>query len=298
MAKGISLHIGVNNASSNFPNAPILVGCENDARAMHDLAMHQGFFKHALLLGPDATYERVEHEIRAAAAELAGGDFFLFTFAGHGCGLPDQSSPDGDEPDLQDEAILLFDYLLIDDVLERDLWPQFNPGVRILMTSDSCHSGTVNFVADTLTRVSKSVQIFLSDLAVSETTDVLVAESGNAQVRSISEETKLLHLLANMDFYERALISLPSDAAINASVLLLAACQDAETTTDDYPHGVFTQALLDVWSNGDFKGNYDDFIEGISSKLKAMNLSQTPAITPAGQTNSTFRRQRPFSIDA
>ena len=52
--------------------------------------------------------------------------------------MPDASA---DEPDRTDETWVLFDRQLVDDEL-YEMWPQFVPGVRILVLSDSCHSGT------------------------------------------------------------------------------------------------------------------------------------------------------------
>ncbi len=310
MAKGISLHVGINQVSSDFPNAATLFGCENDARAMHDLATLQGFYKHAMLLGQDATYDRVRREIEAAAAELATGDFFLFTFAGHGRGIPDEPDPFGDEPDHQDETILLFDRMLIDDVMGHDLWPRFKPGVRVLVVSDSCQSGTVAedtvvvttdvvTTTDVVASVSASEHLIVGDLAVAVTTDVRVSESIATPTRTVSEETTLAHLSSNREFYEEALSAIPPMVG-GASVLLLAACQDDQSTPDarpddPNPHGAFTRALLNVWSGGAFD-DYDDFITAVGDELRAMGLSQTPAITPARLDNLAFRAQRPFVV--
>src|SRR5205814_2346373 len=76
----------------------------------------------------------------AAAGQLTDGDIFLFTFAGHGT---QRGAEDPAETDFQDETLVLFDHILIDNVLRRELWPRFAPGVRVVMVSDSCHSGTV-----------------------------------------------------------------------------------------------------------------------------------------------------------
>ena len=48
----------------------------------------------------------------------------------------------GDEADKQDETWCLYDGQLIDDELYFEL-SRFKAGVRILVLSDSCHSGTV-----------------------------------------------------------------------------------------------------------------------------------------------------------
>ena len=77
--------------------------------------------------------------LRDAARKLKAGDLFFLSYSGHGGQVPDVS---GDEPDKQDETWCLHDGQLIDDELYLEL-SRFQKGVRILVLSDSCHSGTV-----------------------------------------------------------------------------------------------------------------------------------------------------------
>ena len=76
---------------------------------------------------------------RKAAKALRKGDFFFLTYSGHGGQVPDVT---GEEADKQDETWCLYDGQLIDDELYFEL-SRFAAGVRILVFSDSCHSGTV-----------------------------------------------------------------------------------------------------------------------------------------------------------
>lgn len=304
MPKGFSLHVGVDNPGPNFPGATLLKGCKNDARAMNDIAWRAGFTKRELLLDGEATYDRVEGAIRAAAEgpdALGQGDIFLFTFAGHG----DRASDiDRDEPDGFDESILLFDFMLLDDVLHRVLLPLFNPGVRFLMVSDSCHSGTVlSFLSLTADPACfrKTERLSLGGLEVSTTTDVMaLAVSDPPRVRTISDDVLYQHLWSHRDFYEKVLGGVPSlkDAPeIKASVLLLAACCDDEEaveTPDTPTHGVFTKALVEVWNGGAFQGSHDQFKDAIASKIPS-GLRQHPQLNPIGVPNTAFRAQRPFT---
>ena len=77
--------------------------------------------------------------MRAAGKTLSSGDFFFLTYSGHGGQVPDVT---GEEADKQDETWCLYDGQLIDDELYLEL-SRFAAGVRILVLSDSCHSGTV-----------------------------------------------------------------------------------------------------------------------------------------------------------
>ena len=91
------------------------------------------------LLTRSATRRAVLAGIASAAGALRSGDIFLLTYSGHGGQVPDR---DHDEPDLQDETWCLYDGELIDDEIYQAL-ARFKAGVRVLVLSDSCHSGTV-----------------------------------------------------------------------------------------------------------------------------------------------------------
>ena len=73
----------------------------------------------------------------------ASGDSLVITFSGHGTYAPDKN---GDEPDGLDEGLCPYDIkqgkVLIDDEIHQ-LFAQRAAGVRIVLISDSCHSGTV-----------------------------------------------------------------------------------------------------------------------------------------------------------
>ena len=77
--------------------------------------------------------------MRSAAKQLRRGDLFFLTYSGHGGQVPDVT---GEEDDKKDETWCLYDGQLIDDELYFEL-SRFAAGVRILVLSDSCHSGTV-----------------------------------------------------------------------------------------------------------------------------------------------------------
>src|SRR4030095_3708620 len=91
------------------------------------------------LLPRSATRRAVLAGIARAAAALRSGDFFLLTYSGHGGQVPDRNH---DEPAFKAETWCLYDGELIDDEINRAL-ARFKAGVRVLVLSDSCHSGTV-----------------------------------------------------------------------------------------------------------------------------------------------------------
>jgi caspase domain-containing protein len=283
MAIGLSLHVGIDRVDSDiFPNASALMGPENDAVAMRDLATNHGFTTE-ILTGSNATYDAVTAKLQNAAQVLSFGDIFLFTFAGHGTAMIDT---DGDESDNQDEAVLLFDRMLFDDDLRLNIWPTFRQGVRVLMVADCCHSGTVlaRFVPSTLT---ERVATVVSGIAL----DTSYMKTNGVQRRKISNETRRKHLEKFREFYEAIRVPLLAPA-ITASILLLAACGDDQTAADG-PNGAFTAALLKVLQN-DNPVDYQDLITKVTTELAS--TSQTPVLTPGDPPNQAFISQGPFTI--
>ncbi len=136
-----SLHIGLNSVNPEHYEgwSGPLAACELDANDMRDLAKGRGI-KASVLLTRDATRTRTLAGIRAAAKALKAGDLFFLSYSGHGGQVDDVSGED--EPDKLDETWCLFDGQLIDDELYFEL-TKFKKGVRIIVLSDSCHSGTV-----------------------------------------------------------------------------------------------------------------------------------------------------------
>jgi metacaspase-1 len=108
---------------------------------MRALAKKQGFNPSPILLSARATADAVTAALTSAAQQLTKGDILLLTYSGHGGQVRDTNGDETDK-DRMDETWVLFDRQLVDDEL-YDLWGKFKSGVRILVLSDSCHSGTV-----------------------------------------------------------------------------------------------------------------------------------------------------------
>lgn len=138
--KALSMHIGLNSVSGAHYggwDGP-LVACEFDANDMAAIAKVKGM-RSTMLLTENATRANVLAFLRDAAKGLSAGYLFFMSYSGHGGEVPDVS---GDEPDKQDETWCLYDGQLIDDELYFEL-SRFAAAVRILVLSDSCHSGSV-----------------------------------------------------------------------------------------------------------------------------------------------------------
>lgn len=139
MAQGTSLHIGLNTVSpAAYRNPTPLSGCVNDANDMRQIALSRGFQTHGLT-DEGATAAAVIDLLSMSARRMRAGDLMFVTYSGHGGSVLDES---GDEADGKDETWCLYDRMLFDDELAT-IWAQFARGVRIVVLSDSCHSGTV-----------------------------------------------------------------------------------------------------------------------------------------------------------
>ncbi|MGE4586402.1 MAG: caspase family protein [Mangrovibacterium sp.] len=269
MAKGISLHVGLNRVDpahySGWDGS--LNACENDARDMECIAVQQRF-QTSLLLREQANRNELIGAVKQAAAELQPGDIFLLSYSGHGGQLPDLN---GEEPDGQDETWCLFDGELLDDEL-NELWGGFREKVRILVISDSCHSGTIVKEANN------------SQLIFSEYTP-----------RFMDNQFALATYSRNRDFYDGLLQrkkGIPGEE-IRASIILLSGCQDNQYSYDGAFNGAFTGALKRVWNGGKFNKNYRVFHRQIQNLLPAY---QSPGFLTSGRYDPEFENQRPFSV--
>jgi hypothetical protein len=280
MPRAISIHLGLNavDAHAYLGWTGPLRGCENDARAMQALADARGFTSR-LLLGADATRPTLLAAMDRAAADLAADDLLLLTYSGHGASRPDR---DGDEPDQRDEAWCLHDGLLLDDEIHHQLCT-FAAGVRVLVVSDSCFSGSVTR-EDQMTPTTAPVHRPAAPRNGSAATPDRRAPG--ARVRAVWR--------ANADEYEARKAAVAATHAVEpaASIILLAACKDRQTAQDGEVHGLFTAALLATWNGGAFAGGHDAFLAAIRTRVGA---AQTPTLFPVGAVEPAFRAARPFT---
>lgn len=134
-----ALCIGINNYPGTDSD---LSGCVNDALDWSATLQSRGFTV-TTLLDEKATRSAMVNAISGLIRDARPGDTIIFTYSGHGTWVEDTN---GDEPDGRDEALCPQDIttagpLLDDDI--RVLFDQRGAGVRLLLISDSCHSGSV-----------------------------------------------------------------------------------------------------------------------------------------------------------
>ena len=288
-AKALSLHVGLNAVSAAHYSGwdGPLSACEFDARDMAAIAKAQGM-KPTVLLTKKATRKSMVAAMRAAAKALKTGDLFFLTFSGHGGQIPDKS---GEEPDRKDETWCLYDGQVIDDEIYA-LLSGFAEGVRVLVLSDSCHSGTVTreippppppqgmrarLMPDAVAmRVYREHQEFY---------DKLKAAARAAGGAAIDPDTALAHVGATA--HATGMVG-----KFRPAVILVSGCQDNQTSMDGEHNGAFTEKLLRVWANGGFQGDYSRFHARIRAALPA---TQSPNLFVLGNARD-FVAQRPFTV--
>jgi hypothetical protein len=273
-AKGYALCVGLNSVDADHYGgwSGHLNACEADARSMNAMLKRQGFVVNTLFT-KEATRGAVLNQIANAAAAAVAGDIFVFTNSSHGGQLPDLN---GDEVDGQDETLCMFDGEIVDDELYGAL-AAFKTGVRVVVVSDSCHSGTVT-------------RLFTPGHSGERAAD------GSKRVRTMPPDVALATYHQNHEFYDPILSDKRLKEArqsLKASVLLIGGCQDNQTSLDGWANGLFTGTLLKVWNAGLFKGCYGTFR---SKVVSLMPPDQTPSLYWASKRDSKFENQQPFTI--
>ena len=288
--KGLALHIGLNGVSAAAYGGweGPLAACEFDANDMAAVARSKGM-KATVLLTKKATRANLLAAMRSAAKACRAGDFFMLTYSGHGGQMPDTG---GEEDDRQDETWCLYDGQLLDDELYFEL-SRFKAGVRILVLSDSCHSGTVTreiappppppgqrpklMPEAVARRVYAEHQAFYdklqADVTAAARTVFTDPDEALAQLGAAAEATALV-------------------GRFEPGVVLISGCQDNQTSMDGEHNGAFTGQLLKVWNRGSFKGDYNAFHTQIRAGLPRTQSPNLFVLGPAAR----FMTQTPFTV--
>jgi metacaspase-1 len=290
--KALSLHIGLNAVSAAHYEgwSGELTACEFDANDMAAIARAAGM-KSTVLLTSKATRARALAAVRSACKSLRSGDLLFLTYSGHGGQIPDVT---GEEDDKLDETWCLYDGQLIDDEMYAEL-SRFAAGVRILVLSDSCHSGTVLRAMPPPGAVPAGARSKMMPPAVGFRTyrehqafydklqQDLASSSGKASTPN--PDTALAQVAVS-----KRRIAIAN--ACQASVILISGCQDNQTSMDGDHNGAFTEQLLRVWNHGKYRGNYARFYAAIKANMPP---TQVPNLFTLGPV-TTFVTRQPFSL--
>jgi hypothetical protein len=251
-----ALCIGINdNPGTDFD----LSGCVNDAHDWAQVLTQRGFSVQKIF-NAKATAMQIRHALKSLIANTQKGDSLVIQYSGHGSFVPDR---DGDEPDGTDECLCPYDVgtsgPIIDDELHA-IFAQAPKGVKLLMISDACHSGT-------LTRFAPLTQPIQEN-----------DPQPPAKVRFLHPA---LYLPRNETRY------LPSDRprrrpqpAKRHKALQLSGCQDDEYSYDarflGRPNGAFTFVALRTLEKLPADATYADWFKEIRKVLPSAQYPQTP----------------------
>jgi len=257
-----ALCVGINYKGENQ-----LQGCVND---MHDWTAEfnrRGFHSIVTLQDQfatrDAILKSLEHEIQ----QLTSSDLFVFTYSGHGSWIPDNH---GDEPDGRDEALCSWDImtagvkgLIVDDELFK-IFSKRHRGSRVVMISDSCHSGTVTRLLAPLDGASlERTPRFISPVKL-----LPARENG---MLPANEYTTLKNLGAKS-----------TKNAVRYAALLMSGCKDNEYSYDSVfhgrPNGAFTYVALQVLKRLPADATYLTWYKEIRKLLPSQSAPQRPML--------------------
>lgn len=283
--RGLGLHIGLNRVDPDhyWGWDGQLIACEFDAKDMQALAKKQGM-ESRLLLTAKATADAVLDGVRHAASTLKSGDLFFLTYSGHGGQVPDVRS---EEKDHMDETWVLYDRELLDDELYA-LWATFKPGVRIVVLSDSCHSGTV-------VKVQLYERFLLPEAAARGFAGGGRRGPAVPRTKNLPKDIEERTYQQHKALYDGIQAGLNPDdrAKVQASVMLISGCQDNQESADGERNGLFTEMLRRTWDDGRFRGTYRQFHKKLSEPMPPW---QSPNYFITGAANPAFENQRPFTV--
>jgi len=290
-SRGVSVHIGLNAVSAGHYEgwSGELAACEFDANDMAAIARASGM-KPTVLLTKKATRPKVLAAVRAAAKRLKSGDLLFLTYSGHGGQIPDVT---GEEDDKLDETWCLYDGEVIDDEIYLEL-SRFAAGVRVLVLSDSCHSGTVTRARPPVGEAPHARSKMMPPAVAMRTYrehqafyDKLQRDVARASGKASTPDPD--SALARITVSPR-LTAIAN--AVKASVILISGCQDNQTSMDGDHNGAFTEQLLHVWDHGKYRGNYAKFYAAIKA---LMPRTQVPNLFTLGPV-SRFVVEQPFTV--
>lgn len=230
-----------------------LAGCVNDAKDWAKTLKGRGYAVETIF-DREATREAMLKVMRYTLTNANAGDRVVFTYSGHGTWVPDEN---GDEKDYRDEALCPHDIRTAGPILDDELFDVFTDrerGVKVVLISDSCHSGT------------------LARFAAAE-------GDGVGTVRFLAPEHFLSgKALRRAERAERA----PVRGVARYSALVVAGCQDVEYSYDAQfsgrPNGAFTYFACRALDGLPEKATYADWIRSIRGKLPSAAYPQTPRL--------------------
>ena len=281
-----ALLVGIND----FPKpAWALRGCVNDSLNMQSILKDLYQFKNEeihLLHNSDATNKRIREEFQWLFSGYAGGDVRVFAFSSHGTQAADQNN---DEWEAQDEVIVPYDHSWANPFRDDDLkiiFDQVPDNVNFTYIADCCHSGTINkFVTDQVEGYRVRVltpppdvidEILVRREALQSEADKYAEEEVKPLLNLMPpEKIEELKAFFRNKFRENRFGYVKTERQI-----LLAGCQDAQTSADAFIEGEYRGAF--TWALGkairEANGNltYEELARNAADKMR--KFTQIPQL--------------------
>jgi len=267
--RGLALCIGINDYPGTNAN---LRGCVNDANEWARILSEQYSYVITKRLETDATRDEILDALESVVGQAEPKEKVVITFSGHGTFVPDDS---GDETDKADEAWCPSNVMTSGVITDDEIAARLRlaaKGVRIVMISDSCHSGTM----------ARAMQ------RARARTD----EYGDTRVRFLPPQ---LWFGGPYRTERRELVHNPAPVQIDqqSPALLLAGCQDNESSYDAVfqgkPMGAFTYHATSLLKNlMTAPTTYAKWMSEIRKSLPSPRYPQTPQLYGT-KTQTTWR---------
>jgi len=291
--KGYSIHIGVNKVDTkHYGKLTELNAACNDAQDMAKLAKDiYGYQVVDLLLNENATSNRLKRAFNKVIQKITKNDILLITYSGHGSQIG-PLVPGLYQDEFTDQTWCLYDRQWIDDESVL-IFSQLPKGTRVLLISDSCHSGTVAKSLTTSGFQNDGSQ-FIPELGQS-LNDYL--KNNNLRSKKLTKTNSSFVVKENLKFYTSLFKNLPQTIQayeVEASILSLAACQDHQVAYDGMINGVFTSNLKHVLEGG--LNKHFEKPKSILDEIMENNYYPSPYLMTYGTDSTFFSHGNPFLI--
>jgi hypothetical protein len=264
-----SLHIGINDYPGTSSD---LSGCVNDANDWRE-AMEAREFETTSLIDGEASKSNMLEAITKIVEDTGRDDIAVITYSGHGTWVPDE---DGDEPDGRDEALCPHDITQGQVLTDDELYEIFSGrkwGARIILISDSCHSGSVSRACNLMPGTESDSWNFQKIRFLAP--EFYIRDDTSRLLRA----RKVEHVRARWK--------------IRAASVLLSGCKDDEYSYDAWfngrANGAFTYAALQTLNSLTDTSTYKDWHNEIRNILPHVNYPQTPQLSGSWRQRNKWR---------
>jgi len=237
-----------------------LKGCINDANNVNEFLKSQGFDDIKLVLEQEATTAGIKAGLEWLVSGAQPGDMLYFHYSGHGSQLPSKIETDGFEEIICPFDLNWRDKVITDDTL-RQIFNKVPGGVNTTLFLDCCHSGTMLDQTQSL----------------AETRDLQAKPKKTRKKkdsRYLKPPASVLKKLA-----DRELVDWQTSKDVNKDALLIAGCQENQTSADAFIDGTYqgaaTASMLKIMKSSPGQ-TYKSLVEEMRDFMKRNGYSQIP----------------------